>query len=634
MFIEVAIDALLGITPVPGLSAAFTAFKYIVSTVKAVQDSKEQLSTLAKALGQLLATLDKEFKSSVLIEASCVKPLNDLESLLEEVSKFVEAEKERGFLKSLFHAEARIASIEMFYHRIGTTASAFQISAMIGVQHYLQDNERARTRDVDALNSRFNVLEKDNSELRRTLQINQNNMIAMMVSIERRMEGHRNLGHPEQKFYSHTLQYLTSTSGRQVKLEDWMISPFDVECGPEIGVGGFGTVFKGTWDSTEVAIKFLHNSAGVRADTAMLRKEIDIWKNLRHPNILQFLGGNTLDDDPFMVMPLIPHTSREFLQINPDFDPLYILRDVSLGIEYLHGRKICHGDLKGINILVEASGRALLCDFGLTQIKTDITTRTHIVLDTGVPGSRNWMAPELLSGSSLRPKSDIYAFGMTLYELYTDEIPMWSIPYVDFFNVVVTLGGRPQRPEEDVCPRMTDGVWSLAEGCWDKSARARPTARQIHDTIKILLLRQTSAATIDHKRSKAEEEVVSPTRPPLPPVSPSLPLTRVAKEGEKQAREGPQPEREAERVHREDEHTVKEGAGTTSTVTGKAEDAKPTVEIAPAVPDDNMQHIIKEKMAGLNTDPCSAGYDFVGVDGGYQCNYGCHFVSFEQLGMK
>jgi serine/threonine protein kinase len=70
-----------------------------------------------------------------------------------------------------------------------------------------------------------------------------------------------------------------------------------------------------------------------------------------------------------------------------------------------------------INVLVEDSGRALLCDFGLVRIKADITSRTRIGGDAAVPGSRNWMAPELLSGSLPRPPSDIYAFGMTLYEV-------------------------------------------------------------------------------------------------------------------------------------------------------------------------------------------------------------------------
>jgi hypothetical protein len=68
-------------------------------------------------------------------------------------------------------------------------------------------------------------------------EINQDNMIAMMAYIQRRPDG-EHIDDPERKFYSHTLQYLTSISGRQVKLEDWMIASFEVDYGPEIGAGG------------------------------------------------------------------------------------------------------------------------------------------------------------------------------------------------------------------------------------------------------------------------------------------------------------------------------------------------------------------------------------------------------------
>jgi hypothetical protein len=72
------LDSILGITPVPGLSSAFTVFKFIVSSIRADQSSKKQLVVLANALGQLLAALHRQFQSSRLIAASCVQPLRDL----------------------------------------------------------------------------------------------------------------------------------------------------------------------------------------------------------------------------------------------------------------------------------------------------------------------------------------------------------------------------------------------------------------------------------------------------------------------------------------------------------------------------------------------------------------------------
>ncbi|KAJ6522974.1 kinase-like domain-containing protein, partial [Mycena vulgaris] len=160
------------------------------------------------------------------------------------------------------------------------------------------------------------------------------------------------------------------------------------------------------------------------------------------------------------------------------------LRDISLGLEYLHSRKICHGDLKGINVLVDNSGRALLCDFGLARLKADATTRTGAVDALQIQGSRNWMAPELLNGSRNRPPADVYAFSMTLYELYTDETPLFSVPYADLVDLVARRGGRPERPKPGEGRPIPQEVWGLAEQCWVVHPHKRPTATQIHDAIE------------------------------------------------------------------------------------------------------------------------------------------------------
>ncbi|KAJ7915070.1 kinase-like domain-containing protein [Mycena leptocephala] len=468
--------------PLSVLSGAFTIYNFILSAVANVQGSKKQLDFLAMSLHRLLTTLDTEFRESRLIASRCVSPLMDLKALLGDVHRFVEAEKDYGFFKLLLHKDSRIWQIEGFHKRIAISTK--QISTALNIRDMLVDSQEAQAQDAAILKEQLNTLEKNNANLLRTLEINQNNTLAMMVSLQRQLNKQGG-NSPEQRFYTHTLEYLTSRSGKQVKVEDWMISSFEVDYGVEIGAGGFGTVYRGTWNRTEVAVKVLQNGAGISPSLSALRHEI--WSTLRHPNILQFLGANTLDDKPFIVMPCMPHNSKEFLRLRPGFDPLYILRDISLGMEYLHSRRICHGDLKAINVLVDNSGKSYLCDFGLSRLKTDVATRTVTRADAPSSlGSRNWMAPELLMGGKCTTGSDVYALSMTLVELYTDEIPFSSfslISHWDFIDMVVNREQRPRRPECQDGRRMTDTLWDLAEKCWLKDAQTRPTSTEIHDTI-------------------------------------------------------------------------------------------------------------------------------------------------------
>lgn len=146
-------------------------------------------------------------------------------------------------------------------------------------------------------------------------------------------------------------------------------------------------------------------------------------------------------------------------------------------------------------MLIDDGHNALLCDFGLSRLKADISTSSASTASP-VAGSRNWMSPERLLGGNLRKPVDIYAFGMSIYEvriyftpllysifnifhflqIITTEVPLGHIPPMDFIDLVVTRNVRPERPEEETCPDLPDDLWEIAERCWAKDLDKRPDA--------------------------------------------------------------------------------------------------------------------------------------------------------------
>ena len=80
-----------------------------------------------------------------------------------------------------------------------------------------------------------------------------------------------------------------------------------------------------------------------------------------------------------------------------------------------------------VNILIDDSEKAVLCDSGLSDIIADVASRTTNVKETPTFGSRNWMAPETFKGGSLKKTSDIYAFGMVIYEVSVSSPCIYAV---------------------------------------------------------------------------------------------------------------------------------------------------------------------------------------------------------------
>ncbi|KIN92954.1 hypothetical protein M404DRAFT_1009280, partial [Pisolithus tinctorius Marx 270] len=169
---------------------------------------------------------------------------------------------------------------------------------------------------------------------------------------------------------------------------------------------------------------------------------------------------------------------------NAENDPRPLLRDIANGLYYLHSHElgpVVHGNLKGPNVLVSSDRRALLSDFGLSTLNESTFSMTTVAIRGG---SRRWMAPELFNDCPASKESDMWAYGMTILELFTRSIPFHDCRHDASFMRRIVEGNLPARPAgESTQFRLSDAWWEICMSCWKKDPSSRPTIKQVKATI-------------------------------------------------------------------------------------------------------------------------------------------------------
>ncbi|CAM9885399.1 unnamed protein product [Ectocarpus sp. 13 AM-2016] len=144
------------------------------------------------------------------------------------------------------------------------------------------------------------------------------------------------------------------------------------------------------------------------------------------------------------------------------------LYDVARGMTFLHDKGILHRDLKSANVLMFTNGRLKLCDFGLSKVKTDLSSRTT----RGAVGTTQWMSPEEMEGSSANELTDVYSFGVLCFEVVTRTEPFKGRIPAQVIGAVLFRNERPQIPEGD----SRRGI-CLTRGCASDEAMLEATPR-------------------------------------------------------------------------------------------------------------------------------------------------------------
>ncbi|KAH8833416.1 kinase-like domain-containing protein, partial [Flagelloscypha sp. PMI_526] len=262
-------------------------------------------------------------------------------------------------------------------------------------------------------------------------------------------------------------------------------------------------VYKASWHGTSICVKRLRiyldpesGSAGARKD-----KEALIWKQLRHPNILPFLGISSTCF-PHQMSLISPYMANgdimSYLEtVSGTNAPTYTQRlgwllGVARGMQYIHSMSLYHGDIKGANILIDDNDVARLADLGISSVAWSATETLGWETSTagGFKGSLRWMSPEVVMNSSPARTTarDVYAFGSTILEVVSGCSP-WSDVREDT-KVILNLsqGKHPDRPDG-----FGNDVWSIVESCWALKPLERPSAAAIFERCRISLsvLRRT-----------------------------------------------------------------------------------------------------------------------------------------------
>ncbi|KAM0746355.1 kinase-like protein [Meredithblackwellia eburnea MCA 4105] len=246
----------------------------------------------------------------------------------------------------------------------------------------------------------------------------------------------------------------------------------DFKLGERLGSGSFGTVVKAfNWTSGEtVAIKQIGLSNIPKSQLPDIMSEIDLLKNLHHPNIVQYRGFVKTSEFLYIILEYCENGSlssvtKKYGRFPESLVALYILQ-VLQGLLYLHDQGVIHRDIKGENILATKEGSIKLADFG-------VATRTGGPTDLSVVGSPYWMAPEVVDQTGATTASDIWSLGALVIELITGKPPYAHLdPMPALFRIV-----------NDDCPPIPETASAVVRDfllqCFQKDANLRVGARKL-----------------------------------------------------------------------------------------------------------------------------------------------------------
>ncbi|XP_014826974.1 PREDICTED: mitogen-activated protein kinase kinase kinase 9-like isoform X2 [Poecilia mexicana] len=254
-----------------------------------------------------------------------------------------------------------------------------------------------------------------------------------------------------------------------------------------IGVGGFGKVYRAVWRDVEVAVKAARRDPDedVAQTLESVRQEAKLFAMLNHPNIMALLGVCLQEPNLCLIMEYARGGPLNRALAGKRIPPCTLVNwavQIARGMHYLHDQAIVpiiHRDLKSSNILIlervemeDLSNKTLkITDFGLAR-------EWHRTTKMSAAGTYAWMAPEVIRSSTFSKGSDVWSYGVLLWELLTGEVPFRTID-----GLAVAYGVAMNKlalPIPSTCP---EPFARLMENCWSTDPHSRPLFTTILDQL-------------------------------------------------------------------------------------------------------------------------------------------------------
>ncbi|XP_066499686.1 tyrosine-protein kinase ABL2 isoform X2 [Hoplias malabaricus] len=264
--------------------------------------------------------------------------------------------------------------------------------------------------------------------------------------------------------------------------DKWEMERTDITMKHKLGGGQYGEVYVGVWKkyNLTVAVKTLKEDT---MEVEEFLKEAAVMKEVKHPNLVQLLGVCTLEPPFYIVTEYMLHGNLLDYLRECDREEvnavvlLYMATQISSAMEYLEKKNFIHRDLAARNCLVGENHVVKVADFGLSRLMTGDIYKAH----AGAKFPIKWTAPESLAYNTFSIKSDVWAFGVLLWEIAT--YGMSPYPGIDLSQVYDLLekGYRMEQPEG--CPPK---VYELMRACWQWSPLDRPSFAETHQAFETM----------------------------------------------------------------------------------------------------------------------------------------------------